>query len=255
MGFLNHATNNIIIDAVLTERGRELLSQNNGSFEITSFTFGDDEVDYSLIKKYGIAIGKEKIEKNTPIYEANPNENYALKHPLITFQNPVSNLRYIPYLVWSNKPTNLSYLKVISETGNTNVDINQLIQIKSSISVQNPSFTLDESITDREFIIKLNNDLLKISGQTSFIDIDINNIATYRLNSDVVTSVNGGNPEFINQVQLQFSIYSAGITTSDTFQKYGSPFNSSIIKTYVQIIGKYSGSSLVIPVTIQRTLS
>ena len=27
MGFLNHATNNIIIDAVLTERGRELLSR------------------------------------------------------------------------------------------------------------------------------------------------------------------------------------------------------------------------------------
>ena len=37
MGFLNHATNNIIIDAVLTERGREYLSQNNGSFRISSF--------------------------------------------------------------------------------------------------------------------------------------------------------------------------------------------------------------------------
>ena len=51
MGFLNHATNNIIIDAVLTERGRELLSQNNGSFRISSFSFGDDEVDYTLVTK------------------------------------------------------------------------------------------------------------------------------------------------------------------------------------------------------------
>ena len=84
MGFLNHATNNIIIDAVLTERGRELLSRNDGSFNVAAFAFGDDEVDYSIIKKYGLTIGKEKIEKNTPIFEANPNENISIKHPLIS---------------------------------------------------------------------------------------------------------------------------------------------------------------------------
>ena len=39
MGFLNHATSNIIIDAVLTERGRELLARNDGSFNISSFTW------------------------------------------------------------------------------------------------------------------------------------------------------------------------------------------------------------------------
>ena len=82
MGFLNHATNNIIIDAVLTERGRELLA--NESFDVTSFAFGDDEVDYSILTKYGLTIGKEKIMKNTPIFEANPNENVAIKNFLIT---------------------------------------------------------------------------------------------------------------------------------------------------------------------------
>ena len=61
MGFLDHTTNNIVIDAVLTERGRELLSQNNGSFQVTSFAFGDDEVDYSNVVKYGRQMGKEKI--------------------------------------------------------------------------------------------------------------------------------------------------------------------------------------------------
>ena len=45
MGFLDHSTNNIIIDAVLTDRGRELLARNDGSFEITKFAFGDDEVE------------------------------------------------------------------------------------------------------------------------------------------------------------------------------------------------------------------
>jgi len=255
MGFLNHATNNIIIDAVLTERGRELLSQNNGSFEITSFTFGDDEVDYTLIKKYGVAIGKEKIEKNTPIFEANTNENYALKHPLITFQNPVSNLKYIPVLKWTNKPTNVDYLTLVSETGSTNVEVNQLIQIRTSISQSQSNFVVDESITDREFIIKMNNELLKITGQSNFIDIDINNIATYKVNADIITSINGSNPEFINQVQTQFSVYTSGIVTSESFEKYGSPINPEIIKTYIQIIGKYSGATIVIPVTIKRTLN
>ena len=54
MGFLNHSTNNIIIDAVLTERGREVLSRNDGTFSIESFSFGDDEIDYGIIKKYGL---------------------------------------------------------------------------------------------------------------------------------------------------------------------------------------------------------
>ena len=49
MGFLNHATNNIIIDAVLTERGRELLANEN--FNVSNFALGDDEVDYSIIQK------------------------------------------------------------------------------------------------------------------------------------------------------------------------------------------------------------
>ena len=58
MGFLDHSTNNIIIDAVLTERGRELLSRNNG-LSIAYYSFGDDEVDYTSIKKYGKTNGKE----------------------------------------------------------------------------------------------------------------------------------------------------------------------------------------------------
>ena len=64
MGFLNHSTSNIIIDAVLTEKGRALLARNDGSFQITSFTFADDEVDYTSITKYGNVTGKDKIETN-----------------------------------------------------------------------------------------------------------------------------------------------------------------------------------------------
>ena len=62
MGFLDNSTNNIIVDAVLTDFGRELLARNDGSFSIVKFAFGDDEVDYTLIEKFGRTVGKQKIE-------------------------------------------------------------------------------------------------------------------------------------------------------------------------------------------------
>jgi hypothetical protein len=45
MGFLDNST--ITVDAILTKRGREILSQG-GNFEITKFALSDEEVDYTL---------------------------------------------------------------------------------------------------------------------------------------------------------------------------------------------------------------
>ena len=45
MGFLDNSTNNIIVDAVLTDLGREKLAAQQ--FDIAKFAFGDDEVDYA----------------------------------------------------------------------------------------------------------------------------------------------------------------------------------------------------------------
>ena len=56
MGWLDHSTNNIILDAVLTDVGREFLARNDGSFNIVKFSLSDEDVDYSIIKKYGRSI-------------------------------------------------------------------------------------------------------------------------------------------------------------------------------------------------------
>jgi len=88
MGFLDHSTNNIILDAVLTDVGREFLSRNDGSFSIVKFAFADDEVDYSIIQKFGRAVGREKIEKNTPVFEAITNQNYTQKYKMVSVSNP-----------------------------------------------------------------------------------------------------------------------------------------------------------------------
>ena len=79
MGFLNHSTNNIVIDAVLTNKGREAIASTDG-LSITKFALTDDEVDYTIIKKYGRIVGKEKIEKNTPIFEASTSADLGLKY-------------------------------------------------------------------------------------------------------------------------------------------------------------------------------
>lgn len=97
MGYLNKET--ITVDAILTKRGRELLAQGNGAFNITRFAVADDEIDYSLYdtahplgtQYYGSAI------ENMPIVEASPNTAQNLKSKLVTITGPtpISNLPII----------------------------------------------------------------------------------------------------------------------------------------------------------------
>ncbi len=90
MGFLDHSTNNIIVDAVLTDVGREKLAYATASENfVAAYAFADDEIDYTMIKKYGTIVGKEKIEKNTPIFEASTNAELGVKYYLSTSANPI----------------------------------------------------------------------------------------------------------------------------------------------------------------------
>jgi len=66
MGFIDGSTNNILLDAVLTDVGRQFLARNDGSFSVHKFAFGDDEVNYGIITKYGRTVGAEKVEKKIP---------------------------------------------------------------------------------------------------------------------------------------------------------------------------------------------
>ena len=88
MGFLDHSTNNIIVDAVLTDVGREKLADASAAKNfIVTYSFADDEIGYSLITKYGVIVGKEKIEKNTPVFEASTNAEFAVTSFLATSEN------------------------------------------------------------------------------------------------------------------------------------------------------------------------
>lgn len=84
MGYLSNST--IVVDAILTKKGREILASGRGNFKVTKFALSDDEVDYTLWNPahpngsdyYGIII------ENMPLLEALPDENASMKHKLIT---------------------------------------------------------------------------------------------------------------------------------------------------------------------------
>lgn len=84
MGYLDKST--ITVDAILTNRGRELLSQGAGNFSITKFAVADDEVDYSLYRVdhplgsnyYGAVI------ENMPVLEATPDETQTMRYKLVS---------------------------------------------------------------------------------------------------------------------------------------------------------------------------
>lgn len=84
MGYLDNSS--VIVDAILTKKGRELLSRQDGSFRITQFALADDEIDYTLYNENhpnGSAFYGEAIE-NLPLIEAIPNENNTMVSKLTT---------------------------------------------------------------------------------------------------------------------------------------------------------------------------
>ena len=99
MGYLNNSV--VTIDAILTDTGRQLLAQNDGSFRITQFALADDEIDYTLYNPNhpsGSAYYGQAIE-NMPLLEAFPQATQVMKYKLVTLPRgtakmPILDLGY-----------------------------------------------------------------------------------------------------------------------------------------------------------------
>ena len=92
MGYLDNTQ--IVIDAILTDKGRELLSRGTSNFKITQFALGDDEVDYNLWNTnhtLGADYYGEAIE-NMPVLEANPNSFRSIKYKLISLPRSTARI-------------------------------------------------------------------------------------------------------------------------------------------------------------------
>lgn len=97
MAFLDNS-GDIILDAVLTDTGRMRLAKGDGSFKITKFALGDDEINYELYD-YTNASGSAYYDlqiMQTPILEAFTNNTSQLHSKIISI--PRTNLLYLPIL-------------------------------------------------------------------------------------------------------------------------------------------------------------
>jgi hypothetical protein len=97
MAFLDNS-GDIILDAVLTDTGRKRLAQGDGSFRITKFALGDDEIDYTLYNNQnpsGSAYYDLEIMQ-TPVLEAFTNNTSNMNSKIITIAR--TNLLYMPIL-------------------------------------------------------------------------------------------------------------------------------------------------------------
>ena len=233
MGWLDGSQNNIVIDAVLTDTGRQLLARNDGSFSIVKFAMSDDEVDYTLIEKYGRTVGKEKIEKNTPIFEAQTNTDLALKYNCVSIS--ATALTAYPTLT-------------LGSTGGATVSGNTVNLIASSIAnastqvlvTQRPASgqaSVTAELAEDLFFVKVNRRFLAVSSVVT--TSQPNGVDVY----EVVTAL-GATPT------ASFSLRTVLANTSTDFTTYG---DGSTITTPVRIIGARSGITTELIVRITKT--
>lgn len=83
MAYLDNRT--LTVDAILTTKGRELLSKGQG-FNITQFALADDEIDYGLYTT-SHPLGSNyyaAIIENLPLVEPSPDETQVMRNKLVT---------------------------------------------------------------------------------------------------------------------------------------------------------------------------
>jgi hypothetical protein len=238
MGFLDSSTNSIIMDCVLTDTGRQFLARNDGSFSITKFALGDDEVNYGIITKYGRSVGREKIEKNTPIFEGMTNQTHALKYKLVSVSNP--NLLRLPTFSLSGDSN------VNGTTSTVTLGRNQ--QKTASMTVEQTivnETSIDVELRDQTFIIDVPNAFLQVQRQTP-TNIDGQQKATYIVTRSPAENSYGGS-------SVQFTLQVKSISDA-LFTVYGTTADKTLIKMYVNVTGIQSGATKTIVVIVNKNL-
>jgi hypothetical protein len=216
MAFLDNS-GDIILDAVLTDTGRLRLAKGDGSFNITKFALGDDEINYELYDKNhpsGSAYFDVEILQS-PVLEAFTNNTSVLKSKLLSVSR--TNLLYLPEIrnnatdgIAQNSSNNIVSIAVDQSTVDALKDSsgNLLAGIIDSAELDRNTtdkrrllfdqgivsnalgaigkVALDADLVETQYIIEIDNRLGYLADPTtgaqatpSFIDDD--NIASYYL--------------------------------------------------------------------------
>ena len=250
MGFLDHSTNNIIVDAVLTDFGRQQLS--NGTFNVTKFAFGDDEVDYGLIQKYGRVVGKEKIEKNTPVFEAQTSRNRGLKYRLISIPSRPT-LKKMPFVALTTSNDDSSLVFSLGTGDGVTKTLTLTIQTRVPTGFGSTS---DSSLNDASVFIQIPTLFFEppavgssagAVGANLTLKGTVKNMAVYEAglttNNDAV---------IIAKTSITLTVKSLG---TDVWNLYGLPNNRNQIKGVISIFTGTTGLTKSIDFQINKNIS
>jgi hypothetical protein len=221
MGYLNNQV--VTVDAILTNKGRELLAKNDGSFRITQFALADDEIDYTLYNPThpsGSSFYGEAIQ-NMPLLEAFPIETQIMKYKLATLPRgtaklPVLDLGYSAITLVQGAslaitPQTLNYL------GNT-----------QTFETSGYSATISD-----------------VRLFSTFTGIGINTEAATAANAAVTSTTTLGTNVSTTVIGSQINLRATTINTL-----FGT--NTQLSAT-LTVVGLDSGARLTIPVTINKT--
>ena len=233
MGILSNTDNNIVIDAVLTDVGRQALARNDGSFNIVRFSVGDDEVQYFLYTTYGRTIAQEKIEKNSVVFQASTDQNIAMKSKCFSISNP--NLIRLPKYALTGVGISGDVV-TLGKTQNTTAPL-------TLTQTQQNTQALDPEIQDTTLKLKIDNRFLSLDDWMPNT-IDNKNMATYSIQA-------GGGVSAINGAIFNFTIRTRPLTDND-FTLYGNVNDKTQITTIINATSLNLGTQKDITVLINK---
>lgn len=210
------SSTSVVVDAILTKKGRELLARNDGSFQITQFSLSDDEIDYTLYNPNhpsGSAFYGEAIEA-MPIIQAYPNDQEIMKYKLITL------------------PRGTAKIPVIS-VGYTNISLKQGSSL--SITPQTLNYLGATSTFEQSGYVATIGDVRTTSA---FNGVGINTPEATSLNTTTTVGTN------VSKTVIGTTINITATTVNTLFG------NNSVLYTTLVVEGRDSGARVSIPVQI-----
>ena len=217
MGYLNNSV--VTVDAILTNKGRELLARGDGSFRITQFALSDDEIDYTLYNPThpsGSAFYGQAIE-NMPLLEAFPETTQNLRYKLVTL------------------PRGTAKMPVL-DVGFASITLKQGASL---------------AITPQTLNYLGNNQVFEANGYTVTIaDVRV-------LNTFNGVGIQTEEAVQLNQTETLGTNVSktvVGTTINMTATTVNTLFGSNTeLNTSLQIVGRDSGARITIPIKIKKT--
>jgi hypothetical protein len=221
MGYLNNQV--VTVDAILTNKGRELLAKNDGSFRITQFALADDEIDYTLYNPThpsGSSFYGEAIQ-NMPLLEAFPIETQIMKYKLATLPRGTAKL---PVL-------DLGYSGITLQQGaSLTITPQTLNYLGNNQTYETTGYSA--TISDVRLF-------------STFTGVGINTTAATSANASATSTTTLGTNVSTTVIGSQINLRATTINTL-----FG---NNTQLSATLTVVGLDSGARLTIPVTINKT--